>query len=68
MTVYQRRQFTFEPIENTPENQATVESYGYNPSMIGLGSVLVRVIELDVIEAVLPSMAEFEARFEPLPE
>lgn len=71
MTDYKRRIFTYRPIE-IATNSETIEEYGLSAEMILNSSspdaVAVLTVELDRIETILPNMAEFEARFEPLPE
>lgn len=71
MTDYKRRALTYRPIE-VATNSEMIEEYGLSVEMIlsstGPDAVAVLTVELDRIETILPSMAEFGARFEPAGE
>ena len=62
MTDYRARVYTYRPIENSPENTSVLEEHGIQLEQPEAVAVL--TVELDRIETILPSMAEFNARYE----
>jgi len=66
MTDYKRRTFTYRPIE-VSTNSETIEEYDLSVEMIlnsyGPDAVAVFTVELDRIEMILPSIAEFAMRY-----
>lgn len=74
MTTYRPRLFTYQPLALVADAEK-IASLGLSPTMIAMSSgpdaVVVYCVETDAAHPaapILPSMAEFEARYEAVPE
>lgn len=66
MTDYQKKALTYRPIQNTPENEALILSYGL--SLDQPDCVAVLTVETGRIDAILPSMDDFYVLYTPIEE
>lgn len=65
MVEYRAALFTYRPIENVPENVDELTALGYNLDQLSGGEVIVFNIQRNLPTGeLLPSMEEFEARYE----
>lgn len=68
MTDYQRRSFTYRPLPVRNHPELSEPPYNLMVGMFDPDAVAVLTVELDRIETILPSMAEFEAQDEVISE
>ncbi len=68
MPDYIRRAFTYRPLIVSEHPELAAPPYNLMLSMLDPASVAVLVVETDRIETLLGSMADFDAKYEPLPE